>query len=410
MPPRPKRPRALRRKVLLLCGALTISLILSEGVLRLAGISYPVLYTYDGDLASGHLPGASGWWLQEGKAYIRINRNGLRDDDHQIARPPETLRIALLGDSFCEAFQVDVKDTFWSILEAKLDRGTEVGGREVEVINFGVSGYATAQELLQLRRDVWKYDPQVVLLAFTPQNDVRDNLKSLAEKADPQLGGVRPFFELHNGELVLDNTFRNSAPYLARSSQYECTKASILNKSYLLQLLKHVKQRGGRPGARSRNAGGEPVLDQARQSAAIYSPPKTKDWAAAWQVTERLIRQMHTETRRHDARFFVVVLSTCLQAYPDARVRDRFLKEQGIDDLAYPNRRIVALGKNAGFPVADVAPSLESYAREHGKLLHGAFNTPKGVGHYNVEGHRIVGEYLAKWLGEKLRTGSSLKE
>ena len=408
MPPRPKRSRVFFRRALLLCAALVIGIILCEVTLRVAGISYPVLYTCDPDLASQHLPGASGWWLQEGRAYVRINRDGLRDGEHRNPRPEDTFRIALLGDSYCEAFQIEVEDAFWSVMEAELNQGQTIEGRKIEVINLGVSGYATAQQLLQLRRDVWAYDPQVVLLAFTPQNDVRDNAKSLALEADPQLGGVRPFFELRNGELVLDNSFRDSAPYLARSSRYECAKATIVNKSYLLQLLKHVKQRGFRRDAPPQNGEDEPMLDHARQSAEIYSAPKTEDWTMAWQMTERMIQQMHKETRRHDARFCVVVLSTCLQAYPDARVRRKFMDEQGIDDLSYPNRRIVELGERSGFPVADVAPFLRAHAEKHQEFLHGAYNTPKGVGHYSVEGHRIVGEYLAEWLRKELQTDDSI--
>ena len=171
MPPRPKRSRVFFRRALLLCAALVIGIILCEVTLRVAGISYPVLYTCDPDLASQHLPGASGWWLQEGRAYVRINRDGLRDGEHRNPRPEDTFRIALLGDSYCEAFQIEVEDAFWSVMEAELNQGQTIEGRKIEVINLGVSGYATAQQLLQLRRDVWAYDPQVVLLAFTPQND-----------------------------------------------------------------------------------------------------------------------------------------------------------------------------------------------------------------------------------------------
>ena len=40
-------------------------------------------------------------------------------------------------------------------------------GKQVEVINFGVSGYGTAQELLTLRQKVWDFSPDIVVLAFT---------------------------------------------------------------------------------------------------------------------------------------------------------------------------------------------------------------------------------------------------
>ena len=397
-----QRRRLIWKRLVAVGLALVAGGLLAEMALRALGISYPVFYTVDPDLASRHLPGARGRWLGEGRGYVRINRAGLRDREHSIPRPDEAFRIALLGDSYCEAFQVDIEEAFWSVMETRLARCRVFEGRKPEVINFGVSGYSTAQQLLQLRRDVWKYDPQVVLLAFTPRNDVRDNLKPLAAKADPQTGPVRPFFELRGGELVLDDSFRTSAPYIARSTRYERLKAAVVNTSRVLQLLKHVKQHGFGGVRQPRLEGDEAVLQDARACAAIYAAPESKEWAAAWEVTERLIAEMHQETRRHGAKFFVVVLSTCLQVYPDRRVRQRFMDERGIEDLFYPNRRIVELGQRIGFPVLDIAEPLQALADRDGVLFHGAYNTPRGVGHYNAAGHQAVGQHLADWLCDEL--------
>jgi hypothetical protein len=63
----------------------------------------------------------------------------LRDREHDHAR---TLRIAVLGDSFAEALQITMEEAFWSV---ELQGCPSLAGREPEVINFGVSGYGTAQ-------------------------------------------------------------------------------------------------------------------------------------------------------------------------------------------------------------------------------------------------------------------------
>ena len=55
--------------------------------------------------------------------------------------------VLFSGDSFAEALQVPMEDTFWAILEREIKECTAVAGREPEV-NFGVSGYGTAQELI----------------------------------------------------------------------------------------------------------------------------------------------------------------------------------------------------------------------------------------------------------------------
>ena len=85
----------------------------------------------------------------EGEDYIRINSDGLRDRAH-ARDPPQTLRIAIVGDSFSAAMQVPMEQTFWSILERELKDCPVIDQQNVEVINFGVDKYGTTQELLTL--------------------------------------------------------------------------------------------------------------------------------------------------------------------------------------------------------------------------------------------------------------------
>ena len=51
----------------------------------------------------------------------------------------------MLGDSYTEALQVSLEETFTWRLEASLNK--ELAGRKkVEVLNMGVSGYGTTEE------------------------------------------------------------------------------------------------------------------------------------------------------------------------------------------------------------------------------------------------------------------------
>ena len=47
--------------------------------------------------------------------------------------------------------------------------------KRVEVLNFGCDGYGTAQEFILLRDRVWRYAPDVVVLAVFTGNDIRNN-------------------------------------------------------------------------------------------------------------------------------------------------------------------------------------------------------------------------------------------
>jgi len=102
---------------------------------------------------------------------VRINSEGLRDREHPRHKPAGTVRVAVPGDSYAEALQVPLGDAFRAVTGRRLSAREAFGGRQLEVINFGVSGYQTAQELVTLRRRVWDYSPDIVLLAVTTAND-----------------------------------------------------------------------------------------------------------------------------------------------------------------------------------------------------------------------------------------------
>src|SRR6267154_1898539 len=150
-----KRPRNLKKKLLLLSFGLLCGLLMSELFLRVVGYSYPLFYTTDYYRGFALQPGVEGHYQREGGSYVRINSDGLRDREHAKSKPADTVRIAVLGDSFTEAMHVPMEQTFCSVLERKLQECNAFPGKKVEVINFGVSGYGTGQELLTLQQRVW---------------------------------------------------------------------------------------------------------------------------------------------------------------------------------------------------------------------------------------------------------------
>ncbi len=229
--------RRAMKNFLLACTSIAAALIAVEIFLRCIGFSYPGFYRYDKAAGSAHRPGAEGWWREEGEGFVKINRYGMRDD-REISRekPSGVYRIAVLGDSFAEAFQVDVRDAFWRILENKLNACAAFDGKKVEVLNFGVAGYATAQELLTLRSRVWGFHPDMVLLAFLSGNDVRDNHASLSPLDS------RPFFLLKDGSLSLDTALFQSPSFRFKSSPLYERIAAVLDCFRLYQFVKKTQR------------------------------------------------------------------------------------------------------------------------------------------------------------------------
>ena len=97
-------------------------------------------------------------WKEEGvPSEIKINSAGFRDYERSKNKPENGLRIALLEDSYTGVLQVKLEDTYGAIMEEKLQRCPVLKNQKVEVMNFGISGHSTAQELMTLRHHVWDY-------------------------------------------------------------------------------------------------------------------------------------------------------------------------------------------------------------------------------------------------------------
>jgi hypothetical protein len=377
----------------LIITALFFAILVFEIGLRLAGISYPSFYTWDEYRGFALRPGAEGWFRSEGESYIQINNAGLRDREHAKVKPANTLRLAILGDSYAEALQVSIEQTFWAVLERELAKCSYVNGREVEAINFGVSGYGTAQELMTLRHKVWDYSPDVVVLAFLTGNDITDNVRAFG--GDP----MRPYFVYRNGELVLDESFRNLAAYRARQTVVASMGYWALNYSRVVQLMNAAQHKIVKYG-RSRPAGGLEDRDRDDEvglNDRVYTEPSDPLWQEAWRVTEGLILLMRDEVREKGADFLVVTLSNAMQVYPDPSVRRVFMERLGIRTLLYPDLRIQTLGEREGFAVLNLAPKFQDYADQNKKFLHG-FYPNMGRGHWNTQGHRLAGETIAQIL------------
>jgi hypothetical protein len=375
-------------KLLLLCGSVLFALLLAEAGLRIIGVANPYFYTFEEETGWALRPGVAGWFRKEGAAYVRINSQGLRDREHTKQKPADTYRIAIIGDSFCEAMQVPLEQTFWHLLEARLKDCPALAGKHVEALNFGVSNYGTAQELLALRTRAFDYAPDMVVLVFTPANDMRNNSRAL--EGDE----LRPYFVYQGGELVADMSFRAAPAHKQKLTRFNNALYDAINRVRLLQVLNTIREaRQTRQQAAQQaasGAGGEQgVEDQA------FMPPKDQSWQEAWHVTEGIIAQMNREVRAHGAQFLLVSGTYGMQVQPDPAARAAYTRQLGQSDLLYPGRRIADLGARESFPVLDLAPPFQAYAEQHHTPLHG-FGQTVNMGHWNQAGHQLAGELISQ--------------
>lgn len=429
------RRKRLALRLSLIAAGLLAGFLIAEVGLRVAGYTFPTFYMPDNDLGYVLKPGMQGWYRKEGESYVRINSQGLRDREHAKQKPPDTLRIAILGDSYAEALQVPLESAFWSVMERRLGECPALAGHGVEAINFGVSGYGTAQELIMLRRRIWDYSPDVVLLAVTTNNDITDNARALKHTDEI------PYFILRGDSLTLDNSFRQTRAFRLRRSAFARLGAWIRDNSRVVEafhqaqyaLKNYFARRRAEsdaatwrttqpptlnsPASRKLPNDSAPGLDTTPAQIApadiaarsdelgtdnlIYREPPDATWEDAWRVTERLILEMRAEVEAHGARFVVVTLSNGVQVHPEPAARAAFMRRVGATDLFYPDKRIGKLCERENISVVTLAPAMQVYAERNRVFLHG-FGSDLGNGHWNQSGHRIAGELLAQSLCDLL--------
>lgn len=411
-----KKKASWRAKLLLVFGSILFALLITEIALRIIGYAYPIFYVVDKDRGYALGPGIEGWYRQETNMYVRINSAGLRDQEHSLAKPANTIRVAIIGDSYAEALQVPLEKTFWSTMQEKLKDCPSFAGKQIEIINFGVSGYGTAQELITLREKAFQYSPDIVLLAFCTANDVSDNVREL-KKTDI------PYFVYRGSELVLDNSFQESHAFRVRESALNRLGRWVRDHLRVIQAI-HQGQRAIKSYIASRrvdkiaptsNQNGNHSPAEARQNAppqdavaeaeelgvdnVIYREPADEVWVRAWRVTEGILSEMRKETEARGTKFLVVTLSNGIQVFPDASVREQFMRRVGATDLFYPDKRVRDYCAREGIEVLTLAPAFQSYADQRKVFLHG-FSKQLGNGHWNEMGHRLAGELITQKVCE----------
>jgi hypothetical protein len=399
LPARAPSYRRIGSTLAIVFAGVALGLVVAEVGLRLLGIGEQGMYQWDAARGWGLRPLASEWQRREGTAFVQINREGMRDREHSYHKPGDTIRIAFIGDSFTEAEQVAVEDDFVSVVERRLGICARPRGKQVETLNFGCDSYGTAQEFITLRRDVWKYSPDIVVLLFFAGNDIRNNSRNLEWHL------CQPFYLLHGDQLVLGGPFINSPVFRTECAiKFESRRSAVLNvvgdsiaripsvvRARKALLAEHQPEAVAASNAPAVSV--EPGLVDS-----IYKPPRNAGWDDAWRVTEKLILAIDADVRAHGAQFLAVTATIGPQVYPDPIWRAQYEKSLDEKDLLYPDLRLKELGTRAGFDVLNLAPAFEAYADEHHVFLHGFANTKLGTGHWNEAGHALGGELIANRL------------
>ncbi len=386
---------ANRLKDLLLAATSAVAVLaLAEGMLRFTGFRYSSsFYQRDFELGWKPRPGAEGVQDEEGETRVAINGHGMRDRARELSKGGGVVRVALLGDSFTEAKQVELNQTFGAVAEEKLKGCPAIAGRTPEVLNFGVSHYGTAQELMTLESKVWPWQPDVIVLAFFTGNDVYNNHAGL----NPIYADTTPYYRLVNGNLervAPKAMFSPVREWLGRAANWS-RLAQLIAEAWLGA----AARAGVNTAAVSRF--GKDYPDRL-----VYHAPDSGEMREAWDVTEALIAAMHRQTGVHNAKFLLMTMTTAVQVHPEVEKREEFRRRIGSPaNLEYPDRRLEGFAAGQGIASLILLDPMRRYADETRAELHGFRRgraAAPGFGHWNETGHRVAGEALAAKVCELL--------
>ena len=324
-------------------------------------------------------PNATYWFHEENDHPIvgRINAAGWRDRPRSVGAHPGIYRVAVLGDSYVEALQVEADSSFALLAEDTLNGRVGHAGSSYrfEVLNFGRSGFTQSEEWLVLLQDIPQYEPDLVVLFFYPGNDIRDIHPQTADTA-------HPFFSLNeDGDLILDVSFRETRSYKLRSWLNPLQRQSALVSLVVARMVTARRARHILAKARSDKESG---TLPAYQSVAGSHPDQR--YTDNYYLCKRLIARMVEFCKDRNTEFLLVCM-------PDAYHADDITALQNIDpgfDRQFFERDLRNLAASLQVHFLSLQEPFERAAAQGQDL--------RWV-HWNYAGHRLVAEELSSQLG-----------
>lgn len=187
-----KKRGGLTGKLLLAAASCLVTLGLAELLLPALLDLEKVTLAYDPLLGFRGRARLTTVWRREmagGQRIVRTNSEGFHDRQRQRERTPGSRRLVFLGDSFLEAYQVEIAENFSQLVAANLTRRHQrysSGDLRMECLNQGVHGYGLGVHYLYVRERLMAWQPDTVVLVLFLGNDLHDNYAPLASSAVPR--------------------------------------------------------------------------------------------------------------------------------------------------------------------------------------------------------------------------------
>lgn len=288
-----------------------------------------------------------------------INAAGIRSTrEYEKRKPPGVLRMLVFGDSYAAGQFVSNDQRFSELLERRVPN--------LEVINFGLEGTGTDQQLLLYEKMTSEFEHDLVVVLPFLQN-IRRNMVEARIARDPksleEVLRPKPRFELVNGTLVLHNVPVPNATVVVNPGDAESIKNTDEDRSSLNRLKAML----------SRMTAGK-VLKKILFRLKPWEPfPEYKNPSSPeWRLMEAILRRFKVAA---GARPLVIV-----PVFYDSYVRFRMARNYW--------ERFHSL-EGPGTYVIDLLPHLRRVGSEASRCFHEPYDC-----HFSSYGHLVVAEAL----------------
>jgi len=330
--------------VVLAAAAVLLLLAAGEAALRLAGYRPPTLVETGVKGTYRFAPGASFTYVGfrpgspvEFRTPIVLNKLGFHDRDYEETRPtPKTYRVLVLGDSYVAAMEVENRQAFHKLLEARLNAEDPLGRGSYEVIAFGQGNRAQEAELGWLRAYGPRYRPDLVLLVFFCGNDVMENSPATYGKASA-------FASFYQKVIAPRKIALYQRLFVVRRSRLNGFVAERVATFYSMRMnLFH--------GDVSREQLAGPDVE-------VYRTPPAPEWQEAWRRTAALLGEVRQEAALQGAGYAMAVISGPQAIAEAGQERLRGGRDRAMD-LEQPDRWVAGWCGDNGVPSLSLAKAL----------------------------------------------------
>ena len=338
-------------------------------------------------LLFSHHPVIGWWWIPHLRAMIlqvsdkkpflmRTNSIGMRSDrDYPLTRPNGRHRVVLLGDSYTAGDGVSNGLRYSDLLEQ------DYAG--LDVMNFGLNGSGTDQQLLIYENLAKRYEADAYVFAPCVTNIAR-NLNEMFPMGERGTAEIwyrpKPYFTLEGPRLVLRNqpvpneliSEREAFSRLGATLNVEASPMRReLRKVIPPRLLRSMTESSIMKSIKSMGLGLGSWYDD-------YASTQTQGWRLMGAILERFIQQID------DSKPIIIMPipspEFLVSKLPPVYLKN-FLNIDGFTKNTY---------------VLDILPNFKDLSLVDRRSCFYTYDS-----HYTPHGHRVVADAIAHFIGER---------